>query len=157
MRVKELLDELVAAAGISNPDGVPAHIAAKILGHASIATTQTYIAVYDQDVIDHHRAFIARRRKLRPSEEYREPTDSEWDEFLGHPVDCTTSRSMTGLDARSGGRTRCGRGHAAGAGRRATICPGGGSGGPGRVRRRPATPCLRRPPRTRTSESMRVR
>jgi hypothetical protein len=106
MRVKELLDELVAAATISNPDGTPAHfsphdfrrifateavssglpvhIAAKILGHASIATTQTYIAVYDQDVIDHHRAFIARRRKLRPSEEYREPTDSEWDEFLGH-------------------------------------------------------------------------
>ncbi|GAA4731784.1 integrase [Phytohabitans rumicis] len=60
------------------------HIAAKILGHDSIATTQTYVAVYDQDVIGHHRAFIARRRKLRPSEEYREPTDSEWDEFLGH-------------------------------------------------------------------------
>jgi hypothetical protein len=64
--------------------GLPVHIAAKILGHDSIATTQTYIAVYDQDVIDHHRAFIARRRKLRPSEQYREPTDSEWDEFLGH-------------------------------------------------------------------------
>ena len=64
--------------------GLPVHIAAKILGHDSLATTQTYIAVYDQDVIDHHRAFIARRRKLRPSEEYREPTDSEWDEFLGH-------------------------------------------------------------------------
>jgi integrase len=106
IRVKELLDELVAAAAITNPDGSPAsfsphdfrrlfateavaaglpvHIAAKILGHESIATTQTYIAVYDQDAIDHHRAFIARRRKLRPSEEYREPTDSEWDEFLGH-------------------------------------------------------------------------
>jgi len=42
------------------------------------------VAVYDQDVIDHHRAFIARRRSLRPSEEYREPTDAEWDEFLGH-------------------------------------------------------------------------
>jgi integrase len=104
--VKELLDELVTAAAITNPDGSPAsftphdfrrifateavssglpvHIAAKILGHESLATTQTYIAVYDKDVIDHHRAFIARRRKLRPSEEYREPTDSEWDEFLGH-------------------------------------------------------------------------
>ena len=40
--------------------------------------------LYDQDVIDHHRAFIARRRSVRPSGEYREPTDSEWDEFLGH-------------------------------------------------------------------------
>ena len=32
-----------------------------------IATTQTYVAVYDHDVIEHHRAFIARRRTLRPS------------------------------------------------------------------------------------------
>lgn len=106
MRVKELLEELVTAAKITNTDGTPArfsphdfrrifateavssglpvHITAKILGHESLATTQTYIAVYDQDVIDHHRAFIARRRTTRPSEEYREPTDSEWDEFLGH-------------------------------------------------------------------------
>jgi len=42
------------------------------------------LVVYDQDVIDHHRAFIARRRALRPSEEYRQPTEAEWDEFLGH-------------------------------------------------------------------------
>jgi hypothetical protein len=35
-------------------------------------------------VIDHHRSFIARRRTLRPSEEYREPTAAEWDEFLAH-------------------------------------------------------------------------
>jgi hypothetical protein len=63
---------------------LPVHIAAKLLGHQTIATTQTYIAVYDQDVIDHHRAFIARRRALRPSEEYRQPTEAEWDEFLGH-------------------------------------------------------------------------
>src|SRR5262249_7026958 len=31
-----------------------------------------------------HRAFIARRRATRPSEEYRVPTDEEWTEFLGH-------------------------------------------------------------------------
>ena len=31
-----------------------------------------------------HRAFIARRRGLRPSEEYRTPTDAEWAEFVGH-------------------------------------------------------------------------
>lgn len=106
MRVKELLTELVEAAGITNTDGTPArfsphdfrrifateavsqglpvHITAKILGHESLATTQTYVAVYDQDVIDHHRAFLTRRRATRPSEEYREPTDSEWDDFLGH-------------------------------------------------------------------------
>ena len=106
MRVKQLLGELVAEAKITNTDGTPAHfsphdfrrifateavsaglpvhITAKILGHESLATTQTYIAIYDQDVIDHHRAFLARRRTTRPSEEYREPTDSEWDEFLGH-------------------------------------------------------------------------
>ena len=28
--------------------------------------------------------FIARRRSLRPSEEYRTPTDEEWSEFVGH-------------------------------------------------------------------------
>lgn len=31
-----------------------------------------------------HRAFIARRCSLRPSEEYRTPTAEEWDAFLGH-------------------------------------------------------------------------
>lgn len=106
LRVKALLDRLVETAGITATDGrpmrftphdfrrifvteavasgLPVHIAAKLLGHETIATTQTYIAVYDQDVIDHHRAFIARRRALRPSEEYRQPTETEWDEFLGH-------------------------------------------------------------------------
>ncbi|GAB2448318.1 tyrosine-type recombinase/integrase [Nocardioides hungaricus] len=104
--VVKLLDELVTIAMIANNDGtsakfsphdfrrifateavasgLPVHITAKILGHDSIATTQTYVAVYDRDVIEHHRAYIARRRALRPSQEYREPTDSEWDEFLGH-------------------------------------------------------------------------
>ena len=104
--VIKLLDELVTTAKITNNGGTPAkfsphdfrrifateavasglpvHITAKILGHDSIATTRTYAAVYDQDVIEHHRAYIARRRALRPSQEYREPTDSEWDEFLGH-------------------------------------------------------------------------
>jgi hypothetical protein len=43
-----------------------------------------YKAVYPEEVINGHRAFLARRRALRPSEEYRTPTDEEWDEFLGH-------------------------------------------------------------------------
>ena len=64
--------------------GLPVHIAAKILGHDNLNTTQGYVAIYDRDVIEHHRAFIARRRTLRPSQEYRDVTDNEWDEFLAH-------------------------------------------------------------------------
>lgn len=41
-------------------------------------------AIYPEDVITHHRAFIACRRSLRPSEEYREPTVQEWRDFLDH-------------------------------------------------------------------------
>ncbi|MFC4518193.1 MULTISPECIES: integrase [Streptomyces] len=43
-----------------------------------------YKAVYPEEAINGHRAFIARRRELRPSEEYRSPTEQEWEEFLGH-------------------------------------------------------------------------
>jgi hypothetical protein len=32
----------------------------------------------------HHRAFIARRRAERPSEEYRDLTSQEWEDFLAH-------------------------------------------------------------------------
>jgi Phage integrase family len=106
MFVKQLLDRVVKISPILAADGtalrftphdfrrifatdaaaagLPVHILAKILGHETIATTHIYVAIYDQDVIDHHRGFIARRRTLRPSEEYREPTDAEWDEFIGH-------------------------------------------------------------------------
>jgi len=101
-----LLNRIVVASGLIHPDGVavrftphdfrrifateavasglPVHIAAKLLGHESLNTTQGYVAVYDRDVIEHHRAFIARRRTLRPSQEYRDVTDEEWDEFLAH-------------------------------------------------------------------------
>ncbi|MFD8870645.1 tyrosine-type recombinase/integrase [Streptomyces sp. NPDC059590] len=64
--------------------GLPPHIAAKICGHAASDTTMGYAAIYPEDVISHHRAFIARRRTERPSEEYRELTATEWDEFLAH-------------------------------------------------------------------------
>ena len=110
-------------------NGMPPHIAQLVCGHKDINTTMGYKAVYPEEVINGHRAFIARRRATRPGEEYRTPTEEEWEEFLGHPVDCTTSRSMTGLAARSNGRTWCGRGHAAGASRGAAVCPGGGFGG----------------------------
>lgn len=64
--------------------GLPLPILAKLMGHASIATTEGYAAIYPQDVITHHRAFINRRRSLRPSTEYRQPTEQEWEDFLDH-------------------------------------------------------------------------
>ncbi|MFI9586331.1 hypothetical protein ACIHCQ_31845 [Streptomyces sp. NPDC052236] len=42
------------------------------------------LAIYPSDAIEAHRAFIARRRALRPVEEYRAVTPEEWQEFLGH-------------------------------------------------------------------------
>jgi hypothetical protein len=64
--------------------GMPPHIAQLVAGHRDINTTMGYKAVYPEEVIGGHRAFISRRRALRPSEEYRVPTDEEWEEFLGH-------------------------------------------------------------------------
>lgn len=62
------------------------HIAAKVCSHSTVDTTMGYAAIYPEDVIAHHRAFIARRRAERPSEEYRELTltTAGWDEFLAH-------------------------------------------------------------------------
>ncbi len=37
-----------------------------------------------EEATQDHLTFLARRRNLRPSEEYRVPTDKEWDGFLGH-------------------------------------------------------------------------
>jgi hypothetical protein len=64
--------------------GMPPHIAQLVAGHRDINTTMGYKAVYPEEVINGHRAFIARRRALRPGEEYRTPTDTEWAQFVGH-------------------------------------------------------------------------
>jgi Phage integrase family len=64
--------------------GLPPHIAQVIAGHRDINVTLGYKAAYPEEVITHHLAFLARRRALRPTEEYRVPTDQEWQEFLGH-------------------------------------------------------------------------
>jgi integrase len=66
--------------------GLPPHIVQVLMGHASLATTQGYAAIYPKDVIRHHRTFIEKRRVIRPTEEYREPTAAEWDEFEAHFV-----------------------------------------------------------------------
>jgi len=65
-------------------NGMPPHIAQLVVGHRDVNTTMGYKAVYPEEVINGHRAFIARRRTIRPGEEYRTPTDEEWEEFLGH-------------------------------------------------------------------------
>ena len=104
--IRKLLDTALAAAGLTGADGqplrfvphdfrrlfiteavlngMPPHIAQLVVGHRDINTTMGYKAVYPEEVINGHRAFIARRREQRPSEEYRTPTDEEWEEFLGH-------------------------------------------------------------------------
>jgi integrase len=64
--------------------GLPPHIAQVIAGHRDINVTMGYKAVYPDEAIQAHLAFLARRRALRPGEEYRVPTDKEWEEFLGH-------------------------------------------------------------------------
>jgi hypothetical protein len=65
-------------------NGLPPHIAQVIAGHQDISVTIGYKAVYPEETIRSHLAFLARRRALRPSEEYRTPSDGEWQEFLGH-------------------------------------------------------------------------
>jgi integrase len=64
--------------------GLPPHIAQVIAGHRDINVTLGYKAVYPDEVIRNHLAFLARRRSRRPTEEYRTPTDTEWQQFLGH-------------------------------------------------------------------------
>jgi integrase len=64
--------------------GLPVHIAARLLGHNSVTTTETYMAVFQEDLIHSYREFLGKRRANRPAEEYREPTDEEWREFQQH-------------------------------------------------------------------------
>jgi Phage integrase family len=65
-------------------NGLPPHIAQVIAGHRDINVTMGYKAVYPDEAIQSHLAFLARRRALRPTDEYRQPTDEEWQRFLGH-------------------------------------------------------------------------
>ena len=65
-------------------NGLPPHIAQIIAGHRDINITLGYKAVYPDEAIHAHLAFLARRRSLRPTEECRTPTDAEREEFLGH-------------------------------------------------------------------------
>jgi hypothetical protein len=59
-------------------------IAARVLGHANLGTTQAYLAVFQDELVRAYRAFLDKRRAFRPEAEYREPTDQEWQEFHQH-------------------------------------------------------------------------
>ncbi len=64
--------------------GLPIHIGAALLGHLDLGTTRGYVAVFEEDLVRHYQAHLARRRKLRPDHEYRPATESEWREFEEH-------------------------------------------------------------------------
>lgn len=104
--VARVLNKVVAAADVRGPDGarldytahdfrrifatdalaagLPPHLIQKLMGHATLATTQGYAAVFPDDIIRAHRAFIHNRRSLRPADEYRVVIPEEWDEFEQH-------------------------------------------------------------------------
>ena len=105
--IRSMLDDAIAATGLAEPatgqplrftphdfrrlfitdavlNGLPPHIAQVIAGHRDINVTMGYKAAYPDEAIQSHLAFLARRRDLRPTDEYRAPTDEEWQEFLGH-------------------------------------------------------------------------
>lgn len=105
--IRSMLDDAITASGLNEPatgqplrftphdfrrlfitdavlNGLPPHIAQIIAGHRDINVTMGYKAVYPDEAIQSHLAFLARRREQRPTEEYRAPSDEEWQEFLGH-------------------------------------------------------------------------
>ncbi|MEY9965937.1 site-specific recombinase XerD [Streptacidiphilus sp. MAP12-16] len=65
-------------------NGLPIHIGAALLGHLNLETTRGYVAVFEEDVVRHYQTHLARRRTMRPQEEYRPVTDTEWQEFEEH-------------------------------------------------------------------------
>ena len=65
-------------------NGLPPHIAQVIAGHHDLNVTMGYKAVFPDEALQAHHAFLARRRALRPSDEYHSPTDEEWQAFFGH-------------------------------------------------------------------------
>jgi hypothetical protein len=65
-------------------NGLPIHIGAALLGHLNLETTRGYVAVFEEDLIRHYQAFLDHRRRTRPTEEYRQPNDTEWAEFEQH-------------------------------------------------------------------------
>jgi hypothetical protein len=65
-------------------NGLPIHMGAALLGHVNVQTTRGYVAVFAEDLTRHYQDFLARRRKMRPNEEYRPATEQEMTEFEEH-------------------------------------------------------------------------
>lgn len=65
-------------------NGLPIHIGAAVLGHTNLQTTRGYVAVFDEDVVQHYQQYLEHRRSQRDSEEYRPATTGEWSEFEQH-------------------------------------------------------------------------
>lgn len=64
--------------------GLPLHIVSTLLGHLNLETTRCYTAVFPEQVIQAHHAFIERRRETRPGHELRPASSEEWQEFEQH-------------------------------------------------------------------------
>lgn len=73
---------LFATSALSS--GLPIHILAKLMGHQNISTTQGYAAIHDEETLRHFRSFLDRRRALRPTDDYLEPSDAEIRDFHEH-------------------------------------------------------------------------
>ncbi|MEU8966748.1 hypothetical protein AB0C89_34295, partial [Streptomyces sp. NPDC048491] len=74
--------DVAAPAAVSHHHAVRRTPAGETFGQFQYPTPP--LAAYPAETIEAHRAFIARRRSTRPSEEYRTPTEEEWDAFLAH-------------------------------------------------------------------------
>lgn len=64
--------------------GLPIHIGAALLGHLNLETFRGYVTIFDEDVIRHYQAHLAKRRTLRADDEYPQVTETEWREFEEH-------------------------------------------------------------------------
>ena len=65
-------------------NGMPPHIAQLVAGHNDINTTMGYKAVYPEEAINGPPGLHRPPPLPAPAEEYRTPTEEEWEEFLGH-------------------------------------------------------------------------
>ena len=83
-------------------NGLPIHIGAALLGHASLHPRLR--RGVRRDVVRHYQLHLSRRRQLRPTVEYRDPSDEEWQEFDEH-FD-TGKVELDTLDGRTGRRAR---------------------------------------------------
>ena len=72
---------------------MPPHIAELVVGHADINTTMGYKAVYNEEVITAHRAFIARRRAIRPVRNTAPPATPSGTTFLATSSDERSHRT----------------------------------------------------------------